>query len=313
MKIIYFGTPVFAAEVLAYLLQHQLDIAAVITKPDRPKGRSSALVPTPVKEIAQLKHLPIYQPEKVSAPEFAPILEDYKPDLFVVVAYGEILKQHLLEMPKIGCINLHASLLPYYRGAAPIQRAIINGESETGITIMHMAKKMDAGDMIRVEKVSISPEINFGELEKKLCAVGSRLLLEVIQEFKQGVITHIPQDHQLATLAPKIELEECEIDWTHPALLLHNLTRGVNPYPGAWCTAFIKGQKLRLKIWKTQSVPAQGIPGQILAYGREGILVACGQDALLIQELQAEGKRKMTSEEFVRGIPLEHFALISPG
>lgn len=249
MRVVYFGTPVFAARVLDYLLKHGVEICAVISKPDRPVGRSGKPVPTPVKEAALAFNasMPVYQPEAVSDPGFASLLASCQADLFVVVAYGEILKTHILEMPKRGCINLHASLLPSYRGAAPIQRSIIEGQTETGVTIMHMVKKMDAGDMIKKVVVPIGPDTTFGELEGALCETGKIAFLDVIHAFESGEPPRTPQDHSQATFAPKIELEDCEIGWDRPAQELHNLIRGVNPYPGAWCYAAVKGEKSALR------------------------------------------------------------------
>ncbi len=312
MKVVFFGTPLFAAQVLQYLLDQQVQVVAVITKPDKPKGRSSHLVPTPVKEVAIAHNLPYYQPELVSAPEFADVLQAYQADLFVVVAYGEIIKQHLLDMPKRGCINLHASLLPKYRGAAPIQRSLINGEQETGVTIIHMAKKMDAGDIIHIVKVPIGPDTTYGELEKSLCDVGSKALLRVIRDFEQGIIPRIPQDHSQATFAPKIELEDCQLDWSQPAASLHNLVRGVSPFPGAWCWVQVRGQMLRLKVFKSQLTegPAEP-PGKILNYGKGGIVVSCQVGALRLLEVQLEGKKLMPAEELTRGIPQGHLTFIS--
>lgn len=312
MKVVFFGTPLFAAQVLEYLLEHQVQIVAVITKPDKPKGRFSHLVPTPVKEVAIAHDIPFYQPELVSAPEFAEVLQAYQADLFVVVAYGEIIKQHLLEMPKIACINLHASLLPKYRGAAPIQRSIVSGEQETGVTIMHMAKKMDAGDMIHIVKVPIGPDTTYSELEKELCKAGSEALLKIIRDSEQGVLPRTPQDHTQATFAPKIELEDCEIHWNQPAATLHNLVRGVSPFPGAWCWVEVRGQKLRLKIFKSQLMNAsENVPGKIIGYGKGGIVVSCGTGALRLLEVQLEGKKLMNSEELARGIAQEQINFLS--
>lgn len=305
MKVVYFGTPQFAADVLGYLLKHGIDVVAVVTKPDRPVGRSGKPVPTPVKTVAEahIPPLPTYQPEIVSAPEFAPTLEQYHADLFVVVAYGEILKQHLLDMPQVACINLHASLLPKYRGAAPIQRCIINGEKETGVTIMHMVKKMDAGDMIKTATVPIEPNTTYGELEQRLCQVGSELLLTAIREFESGTSQRVPQDHTQATLAPKIELEDCQIDWKLSAQVIHNLVRGVNPHPGAWCFVEVKGQRKRLKILTTRLVRETGSPGNMTFSTKNGLIICCGTDALKIIELQLEGKKSMPAEELMRGMP----------
>ena len=310
----FFGTPPFAAQVLDYLLQHDVQIVAVISKPDRPKGRSGTPVATAVKEAALRfdPSLPIYQPEIVSAPDFAQTLTPYQADLFVVVAYGEILKTHLLEMPKRACINLHTSLLPRYRGAAPIQRCLIEGEIETGVTIMHMVKKMDAGDVIKQVNVPIGPEMTFGELEERLCHVGKEVLLEVIRAFERGDPPRLPQDDSLATFAPKIELEDCQIAWNRPAQQVHNLIRGVNPYPGAWCDVTVKGEKKRLKIHKSRVIPlGQDLsPGTIvnLQQTKGNLIIATAQEALELLDVQLEGKRSMSSEELCRGIARSHLS-----
>lgn len=308
MRVVFFGTPVFASRVLEHLLKHQVDVVAVISKPDRPKGRSGSPVATPVKEtvLALNPSLPIYQPEVVSSPEFAATLASYQADLFVVVAYGEIIKQHLLDMPRRGCINLHTSLLPHYRGAAPIQRCIIAGETETGVTIMHMVRKMDAGDMIVKAIVPIGPETTFGEVENALCEVGKKALLEVILAFEKGNLPRTPQDEAQATLAPKIELEDCEVLWERPAQDLHNLVRGVNPYPGAWCYVWVKGEKKRLKISRTRLIACENSPpGTLLNAGQTkgNLVIATASQALELLEVQLEGKKSMSSEELARGIP----------
>ncbi|MFQ5729581.1 MAG: methionyl-tRNA formyltransferase [Waddliaceae bacterium] len=307
MKVIFFGTPIFAANVLTFLFENTIDVVAVVTKPDKPTGRSGQPVPTPVKTVS-MEHdpsIPVFQPEKVSAPEFANILPPFDADLFVVVAYGEILKQPILDMPRLGCINVHASLLPKYRGAAPIQRAIINGEAETGITIMHMVRKMDAGGMIKTAKIPIGPNDTFGQIEQQLCGLGSKVLLDVIRDFEKGNITEVPQEESQVLYAPKIELEDCEIDWNLPAQAIHNLVRGVNPYPGAWCFVTGKGKKKRLKIKATRVV--EGVleaPGKILSCDSEGMVVSCSQGAVRILELQLEGKQPMTPDQLQRGSPI---------
>lgn len=310
MKAIFFGTPQFAAKVLEALLPH-VNIVAVVTKPDRPQGRSKHPVPTPVKQVAlaQSPPIPLFQPELVSEETIAPVLAAFQADLFIVVAYGEIIKQHLLDMPKVACINLHASLLPKYRGAAPIQRAIMQGEPVTGVTIMHMVKKMDAGDIIKAAEVEIGPDDSFPDVEKQLCEVGAKLLLEVVGEFEKGAPQRIPQNETEVTYAPKIELEDCQLNWHRPVQELHNMIRGVSPEPGAWCYVNVKNQKKRLKILKSKVSTNQGsFPGQILNYGKEGLVVGCGHGALQILTLQLEGKSAMNAEELMRGIPREAFS-----
>jgi methionyl-tRNA formyltransferase len=308
--VVFFGTPLFAAEVLNFLLANGVDVVAVISKPDRPKGRSGHPVPTFVKQAALMHEppLPIHQPEIVSDLSFADTLKAYDADLFVVVAYGEIIKKHLLEMPRLGCINLHASLLPKYRGAAPIQRSIMAGETESGVTVIHMVRKMDAGDMIAKAVVPIDPDTTYGELEKALCEVGKQTLLDVIRSFGEGIPPSTSQDETEMTLAPKIELEECEIDWSLPAQSLHNLVRGVNPHPGAWCFVTVRGEKKRLKVNRTRLITTDhdGQPGDILNLQQHKgnlIVASDGGQALELLEVQLEGKKPMSSEELTRGIP----------
>jgi methionyl-tRNA formyltransferase len=307
MRAIFFGTPDFAAHVLSHLLENGVEVVAVVTKPDKAQGRSSRLISTPVKSVAEscVPPLPVFQPETVSASEWIPVLEAFQADLFIVVAYGEIIKQHLLDMPKVACINVHASILPDYRGAAPIQRSIINGETETGITIMHMAKKMDAGDIIAIEKVVITPEMTYGELEAELCKVGSKLILETVRNFESGNVSRTVQDHTLATFAPKIELEDCRIDWTKSAKQIHNLVRGVNPHPGAWCQVVIKGQNKRLRVISTKVIEedAEVVTGQIIPSPKNTLYVGCGRGILSLLQIQLEGKKAISAGEFIRGMP----------
>lgn len=306
LRIVFFGTPQFAATILGYLLDNEISIEAIVTKPDKPKGRSRVPISTPVKAIAQerIPQVPIYQPEIASEISFAEILRQHQADLFVVVAYGEIIKQHLLDMPRLGCINVHASLLPKYRGAAPIQHAIIRGESETGVTIMRLVKKMDAGAIIKAVATPIKHEMTAGELENTLRHLGSKALYEVICDFEKGAVSEIPQDESQVTLAPKIELEDCFINWESSAQSIHNLVRGVNPAPGAWCELLVRGEKKRLKIHRTSVVTGiSGAPGQVLSSGKDGLIVACREDALSLLEVQLEGKKAVTGSEFIHGFP----------
>lgn len=307
MRVIFFGTPIFAAEVLQYLLDHGVHVAAVVTKPDRPKGRSGNPIPTAVKELVQnhWPDIPVFQPLIASDPAFADKLQAFDADLFVVVAYGEIIKQRLLDMPKKGCINLHTSLLPKYRGAAPIQHCIINGESKTGVTIIHMSSKMDAGDIIRQVEIPIDIDDTFPIVEKELCLRGSELLFKVIKDFERGNVERTSQDDSQVTFAGKIELENCEIDFNRSASELHNLIRAVTPHPGAWSLVEIRGQKKRLKIYLSQLISLDHAeqPGRILTYNKSEITVACGKDALSLMQLQLEGKKTMSAKEFVQGIP----------
>lgn len=304
MRIIFFGTSTFAARILAKLIDSKYEVIAVITRPDRAKGRHLQPSPPPVKELVQKLNpsIPVFQPEKASAPEFAGILQAFHADLFVVVAYGEIIKKNLLTMPKLGCINIHASLLPKYRGAAPIQRALMAGEKETGITIIEMSEQMDAGDVLAVEALSIPVNLTFGQLELLLCELSCKLLFEVIGQFEIGAVVKTPQEHALATLAPKLKPEEEEIDWTKPASLIHNQVRALSPSPGASTKIAIGSEQKRLKIKRAQVIDGAGEPGAILTFGKEGFVIACGEGALRLIEVQLEGKKAMIAGDFIRGI-----------
>lgn len=306
MKVVFFGTPPFAAEVLKDLLNQNIDVVAVVTKPDRPKGRSGEPLPTAVKAYIQENHpeIPLFQPAIASDLVFAETLASFEADLFVVVAYGEIIKQHLLEMPKLGCINLHASLLPKYRGAAPIQHSIINGDKETGVTVIHMVKKMDAGDMIKQAVIPIHDNDSFSIVEKALRLKGSEVLIEVIHSFAKGKVEGISQDDSQATYAAKIELEDCQLDFNRSAKELHDLIRAVTPEPGAWCYVSVKGRKKRLKVYSSLVVNGEfsQSPGNVLAYNKKEIVVVCRGGALSLVQLQLEGKRVMFAQEFVQGI-----------
>jgi methionyl-tRNA formyltransferase len=305
LNIIFFGTSSFAAKILSSLIERGYFIAAVVTRPDKSKGRHLHASAPPVKEIAlKLKpDLPVFQPEKASAPEFAEVLKAFHADLFVVVAYGEIIKKNLLEMPRLGCINIHASLLPKFRGAAPIQRTLMEGEKETGITIIEMSPQMDAGDILAIEAIPIPEEMTFGELEGKLCDLGIKLLLEVIRQFEQNNVAKTPQDHTRATLAPKMTPEDEKIDWQKSARVIHNQIRALSPSPGAWTNIAVGTGVKRLKIKKAIVIEEMGgDPGAILRFGKEGWVIACGKGALRLIEVQLEGKKAMSAEECVRGI-----------
>ncbi|GAB4226153.1 MAG: methionyl-tRNA formyltransferase [Chlamydiales bacterium] len=306
MKIVFFGTPNFAANTLQFLLDHAIPIKAVVTKPDKARGRSKILQPTPVKVVANEHYLPIHQPEKASDPEFARILERYQADLFVVVAYGEIISQQLIDMPKLGCINVHASLLPKYRGAAPIHHALLNGEKETGVSIMHMVRKMDAGAVIKTASVSIPDHMNVGELEEILCSLGSQALLDVIYAFDEGLVTETPQDEASVTYASKVEAEDGKIQWEKPAKSIHNLIRGLTPHPGAWTMAEIRGQIKRIKLLQTRVLESVTLkPKEVSQSPLNPLIVGTERGSLSILKLQPEGKSVMTAQDFLKGVPLE--------
>ncbi|MDR3624036.1 MAG: methionyl-tRNA formyltransferase [Chlamydiales bacterium] len=309
MKIVFFGTPLFAAKILEYLVDKSINIVAVVTRPDKPKGRGLLLVPPPVKEVATklLPSIPIYQPIKASDPDFAQQLKIHQADFFIVAAFGQILRQNILDIPLKGCVNVHASLLPKYRGAAPIQKAIIEGEEESGVTIMKMSLGMDEGDILHQVRVSIPFDMDAGALQDVLCEVGCHALLDTLQAFKEGHVSALPQEHSAATYAPKIELVDCEIDFSKEAIDLHNLIRGCTPVPGSWVKIFVKGQAKKLKVIRAKPLVCsfKEIPGSILQFGKKGWIVACGKSALQLIDIQLEGKKAMSAEDFANGYSIQ--------
>lgn len=307
MRVVFFGTPSIAASILKFLHAHSINIVACVSKPDKPQGRSKALQPTAVKVASLQLGLPLLQPERASDPEFAEVLKSLKPDLIVVVAYGEIVKQHILDLPSLGCINVHASLLPEYRGAAPMQRALIDGKTETGVTIMHMVKKMDAGEIIRQAKIPIPLTMDLEELKKKMIEEGSNLLLEVLQDFLKGIIPKsTPQEESKVTLAPKVEVSECKLDFNQPVLKLHNLVRGVSPEPGAYFMARIRGSSVMVKVYKSFPIQEKSdTTGIISVLSKRRLLVSCPDGFLEILELQTAGKKRMDAASWIAGMPKE--------
>jgi len=276
----------------------------VVTRPDRSRGRSKKMLPSAVKALCQEKwpELPVFSPERASTSEFVETVEKLGADLFVVVAYGEIIKTNLLTIPLKGCINIHASLLPKYRGAAPIQRSIMDGEKESGVTIMEMVLKMDAGAILEVEKVAIPHSMNFGELEQALCNVAKPALLRTIEKIEENTLVKIDQDESNVTFAPKISLEDRLIDWKKGAGQIHNQIRGLSPSPGAFCFVEIKGERKRLMVKKAIDLPeVEGEAGQTLIYEKGEWVVGCGNGALSLLLVQLEGKKPMSVEDFLRG------------
>ncbi|MDN3508436.1 MAG: methionyl-tRNA formyltransferase, partial [Candidatus Neptunochlamydia sp.] len=256
MRIVYFGTPSFAAEVLKFLIESGIEVIAIVTKPDRARGRSRKLAFSAVKELAT-KNYPdilLYQPDKASTTSFEQELRRFGADLFVVVAYGEIVKQELLDLPREGCINLHASLLPKYRGAAPIQFALLDGVKETGVTVIEMVAKMDAGDILAQGKIPIPTEMNGMELEEKLCALGKETLLRVIRNFSHYHSQRKPQDPKQVTFVQKIYPTMARIDWNQDAETIHHQIRAFSPCPGAWAEVEVNGQLKRIKVFKCNVV-----------------------------------------------------------
>ncbi len=304
-RLVFFGTPHFAAVLLEYLAKEKIPLIGVVTQPDRPRGRFQNLSFSHVKEVAlqEFPNVPIFQPEKASDPVFIQTLELLKPDLFVVVGYGQILKQRLLDVPRLGCINVHTSLLPKYRGAAPIQRCLMAGEKKTGVTIMKMALELDAGDILGVSEVDISDEMNHRTLENALLEAAKPLLKEVLTRFDREKVWGTPQNHAEATYAKKLTPEEFQIAWDFDAFAIHRLIQALAPKPGAWCWMHGEGEKKRLKILQSKVLAVQKeAPGQIFSYHGYPLVVSCLTNSLALLEVQLEGKKAMKVEDFLRGL-----------
>lgn len=305
MKILFMGTPDIAASCLAALLADGQQVAAVVTQADRPRGRGYTLTPPPVKVLATERGIPVYQPATLRDEAFAKTLSEIDPDLIAVVAYGKILPVSVLSYPKYGCINVHASLLPKYRGAAPIQRAIMDGETVTGITTMYMEEGLDTGDMLLTEEIAISKTDDFGSIHDRMAEVGGRLLCETVRALENGTAVRRKQDDGAATYASKIEKADCHLDLTKSAQALDPYIRGLSPIP----LSFVRCPDGKmLKIVRAEAAEGRGAPGEILALddrGEGGILVACGEGALLLREIVPEGKGKMRAADFIRGRRLQ--------
>lgn len=299
-RILFMGTPDFAVSSLDALIEAGYNVIGVVTQPDRPVGRKQVLTPPPVKEAALRHGLAVLQPEKIKAEEALEEVLALAPDLIVTAAYGQILPKRLLEAPKFGCINVHASLLPKYRGGAPIHKAIVDGETESGVTIMYMVEALDAGDMLSKVVVPIEERDTVGLLHDKLAAAGSRLLLETVPRLLAGEIQPEAQDHSAATFAPNIKRADEKIDWSKSAEQIYNQVRGLNPWPVAFTTCAGKVWKL----WWVEKLPEVNSgkePGTIIAREEDGLVVACGSGAVKITELQPEGKKRMSALDFLRG------------
>ena len=295
------GTPDFAVPSLEALVAAGHTICGVFTQPDKPKNRGMKLLPTPVKECALSHDIPVFQPVKLRDGTALAQIQALAPQLIVVAAYGRILPQDILDCPPLGCINVHSSLLPKYRGAAPINWAILNGDRVTGITIMHMAAALDAGDIISQTETEIGPDETAPELTARLAELGGKLLVETVGKIGAGTAPRMAQDESQVTLAPMLDRELSPMDFTRPAQALHDQARGLIPWPAA--TAQVGG--VRCKIFATSVEPGTGRPGTVLEAGKDGLLVACGEGALRILELQPDGGKRMRSADYLRGHPLE--------
>lgn len=296
----FMGTPEIAATCLSRLIADGHEICAVVTREDKPRGRGNVMMPTQVKSLALEHSIPVYTPKTLRDEEFAAILDEHSPELIVVVAYGKILPPSVINYPKYGCINLHVSLLPKYRGAAPMQRAIMEGEQETGVTVMYMDEGLDTGDILTVEKFPICPTDDFEAIHDRSADVGAALLSKTIDKIEKNEVTPIKQDNALATYAAKVEKEDCKLDFTLSAKKLDFIIRGVTPIPGAF--AYLNGKML--KINKATPIDESGTPGKVIDVSDKGegyFTVACGEGALRVSAVIPEGKGKMSAGDFVRG------------
>lgn len=297
MKIVFMGTPDFACEALKSIKEHGDDIALVLTRADKPKGRGYVMTPSPVKQLAMSYGIPVLTPKTLRDDGICQTLADVGADIFIVAAYGRILPKEVLDMPKYGCINIHASLLPAWRGAAPINRAVMNGDTLGGVTIMHMDEGIDTGDMILQKKVEITPQMNAGEYHDILARLGGEAICEYLDMLKDGNVTRTKQPETGISYANKIEKSESLIDFSQSAKDIHNLIRGLAPAPCAY--AVMHGK--RVKFCKAHIGTLCGDAGTTLAFDDGGMTVACGDGSIVVEEMQPEGKKIMTAAEFLRG------------
>lgn len=299
MKIIYMGTPDFAVPALKSLASSEHEICAVFTQPDKPRGRKMILTPPDVKVCAQSLNIPVYQPESMKNGDALEIINKYNPDVIVVAAYGKILPKAVLDAPKFGCVNIHGSLLPKYRGAAPIQQSVLNGDRVTGITTMLMDVGLDTGDILLTEETEIGENETSGELFDRLAVLGGKLILKTLSALEKGEITPKKQDESLATHTSKIDKSLCPIDFSKSAFEVHNKVRGLNPWPIA--TTKISGKNV--KVYSTRLCPKSGKSGEVIS--TKPLVVGCGDKSVEILELQPEGKKCMTADAFLAGHKLE--------
>ncbi|HEY6168556.1 MAG TPA: methionyl-tRNA formyltransferase [Verrucomicrobiae bacterium] len=306
LRIVFMGTaPLACASLSALAATPAFALTAAVTQPDRPKGRDLKLQPSAVKELALELGLPVLQPERARAPEFVEQLRALRPGLIVVAAYGQILPQTVLDLPRFGCLNVHTSLLPKYRGAAPIQWAILNGDAETGVTIMKMDAGLDTGDIVATVTTPIEAGDNAATLHDRLAKLGAELLVRTIPDYVAGYITPRPQPAEGASYARKITKEDGALDWKLPATTLWNRVRGLTPWPGSFTHLDAPPKPILLKVWKAEPLTHDGAtPGLVAAADRNGIVVGCGEGALRITEVQREGGRRLSAAEFLAGHPL---------
>ena len=299
MKIVYMGTPDFSVGALEALIQAGHEVTAVVTQPDKAKGRSGQMQCSPVKECAVRHGIPVFQPVKIKTPESMEELKKYEADIYIVAAFGQILSREILEMPRFGCVNIHASLLPKYRGAAPINQCILDGERETGVTIMQMDAGIDTGDILTQKKVIIEDKETAQSLFDKLAQAGAELIVETLPMIEKGEITPVRQDERLASHVKMMDKSMGKIDWTQDAACIERLVRGLDPWPSAY--TFCQGRSV--KIWSSDALTAGHTeqPGTIVAVAKDSFDVACGKGVLRIYELQLEGKKRMDAKSFLLG------------
>lgn len=303
MRIVFMGTPDFAVPSLERLIADRHELAAVYTQPDKPQNRGMKLLAPPVKRVAQVHNIPVLQPEKLRQEGVLEELAAFAPELIVVVAYGKLLPRELIELPKLGCINVHSSLLPKYRGAAPINWAVINGEAETGVTIMDIAEALDAGDIIAQSRTPIDPNETVETLHDRLALMGAGLLSETVVALQNGTAKRTPQDDSLSTYAPMLSRELSPIDWSRSAKAIHNQVRGLTPWPAT--TMELQGQTFKVFAAEETGERTGKDAGTCLGSDKRGFLMACGDGQVLrITEVQAPGKRRMAAVDYLRGHPL---------
>ena len=301
MKVLFMGTPDFAKVCLSAIVEEGFDVVGVVTQPDKPKGRSYKLTPPPVKVYAEECGLPVYQPETLRNEAFKEELEALSPDIIIVAAYGKILPPYVIDYPKYGCINIHGSILPKYRGAAPIQRAVMNGDEETGITIQKMNYGVDTGDILRVEKVSISQLDCTGDIFDKLALLGKNIIADTVTDISEGKITPVPQDDSLATHAAKILPEDEVINWNETVQQVHNRIRGLAPFPGAKTTLSGKLVKIYASSFTDFKAPEDAVCGQIVECRKSSLFVKCSDGCIALQTMKPEGSKLLTAADMING------------
>lgn len=301
MKVVFMGTPDFAVETLKAIYEAGHEIILVVTQPDKPRGRSGQLVPSDVKAWALEHGLEVFSPDRIKKPENVEFLKKYEADVFVVTAYGQMLSQEILDMPRLGCVNVHASLLPRYRGAAPIQWAIINGDEITGVSTQMMELSCDTGDILQSVEYKIAEDETGGSLFERLATMGGSIAVSTIEALEKGECTRTPQDEAKATHVSMFSKEFGLIDFNKSAVEIERLIRGLNPWP----SAYTKLDGKTLKLWKARTTSEEGNPGEIIGVGKDCITIACKEGALEVTELQLEGKKRMATSDFLRGYTIE--------